>query len=62
MGVCECLRVRVSKCMHMLCPVEGEMAVYMPSDGEENGMSCDGEEDGMANVGNEYYRLARVET
>ena len=35
--------VRVSKCMHMLCPVEGEMAVYMPSDGEENGMSCDGE-------------------
>ena len=43
MGVCECLRVRVSKCMHMLCPVEGEMAVYMPSDGEENGMSCDGE-------------------
>ena len=29
--------------MHMLCPVEGEMAVYMPSDGEENGMSCDGE-------------------
>ena len=45
--------------MHMLCPVEGEMAVYMPSDGEEGGLRCS-ERVGVR-VENGYYGSVRAE-